>query len=136
MRNTHPPSQKNTKHFTRSYTVFEFACICFTGLLKISTKKEVEEVVVRRPRRRQRRSQRRSRLSFLKMDYSFLESPFFVQDIDEFLPGIEMKKEELDETVDKFINCFNTLYFDDATVAQRMNKVVKDEIKKNCSKAA
>lgn len=113
--------------------VFEFPRhFLFTGLLGLSNKKEEVEEVHRRSGRRRRRH-RRSRLSYLKMDYSFLESPFFTQDIDEFLPGNEMRKEELDETVDKFINCFNSLYFDDTTVAQRMNKVVKDEIKKNCS---
>ncbi|XP_065660232.1 uncharacterized protein LOC100197328 isoform X2 [Hydra vulgaris] len=37
---------------------------------------------------------------------------------------------EIDETLNKFINCMNLLYFDDATVVKKMNEIVKKEIEK------
>jgi len=64
------------------------------------------------------------------MDYSFLESPFFTGDIDEIIKDgdQDMSGDQVDDVLDKFINCVNVLYFDDVTVAKRMNGIVKKEI--------
>lgn len=47
-----------------------------------------------------------------------------------FLLDDTFDEEEIDVTVNKFVNCVNLLYFDDVTVATKMNGVVKEELTK------
>uniref|UniRef100_A0A7M5WZ65 Uncharacterized protein n=1 Tax=Clytia hemisphaerica TaxID=252671 RepID=A0A7M5WZ65_9CNID len=85
------------------------------------------------PKRRRSSRPKFKRLSYTEMDYSFLESSaFFTKDVDEIVHDGEydMSKDQMQEVLDKFIGCVNMLYFDDVTVAKRMNGVVKKEIEK------
>jgi len=42
----------------------------------------------------------------------------------------DLNEEDINKTVNKFIECFNILYFDDQLVANQMNNLVKTEISK------
>lgn len=42
----------------------------------------------------------------------------------------DLNEEDINETVNKFIECFNILYFDDQLVANQMNNLVKTEMSK------
>ena len=67
------------------------------------------------------------------MDYSFLQSDFFTKDVDEIVGGgeLDMRSDEMQGILDKFVSSVNLLYFDDVAVAKRMDGVVKKEIEKN-----
>ena len=46
-----------------------------------------------------------------------------------FLLEDDLEDSAIDETVKKFVNCVNLLYFDDSTVAKKMNNVIRTEMK-------
>lgn len=87
------------------------------------------------PLKKKRRSTIRKyrRNSYVEMDYSFLQSDFFTKEVDEIVGDGEhdMRSDEMQGILDKFVSSVNLLYFDDVAVAKRMDGVVKNEIEKN-----
>lgn len=60
-------------------------------------------------------------LGGLKSSSYWQDAPIVVKDTD-------LETTEVNKTVDRFIECINLLYFDDAEIAEKMSKKVKQEI--------